>query len=257
MKLKDKVVLITGAAGGIGRGVAAVCRDEGAHLALVDMNMPALEKAAEALGLDMNEHLLVCADVTDEAQVENYVSKTVERFGRIDVFHNNAGTTGSHQQIKDLDLAAYERFMKINLYGMLMGMKYVLRVMCEQKSGSIINTSSQAGIRPQVGGSDYCLQKSAMIMLSKIAALENSSEGVRINAIMPGIVDSDMMRTNIEKNGGDYNEFKAMAGGGVPIGRMCDPRDIGNLIAFLGCDESAYITGTAIRIDGGSTAEFM
>ena len=247
MKLQDKIVLITGAAGSIGSGVAAACLEEGAVLALADKNPAGLQSLAERLQLDPVRHMLVTADVADEAQVRAMVDAVTARYGRIDVFHNNAGTGGRKQTIAELDLDAYRAWMDVNLFGFVTALKYVLQVMYRQGSGSIINTSSQAAKKPAAGGVDYCLQKSAVVMMTKIAALESNGKGVRVNCILPGYVDSDMMRKNFEV----FPALEQSIQKNVPLNRMCSVEEIGRVVAFLGSDEASYITGAPIYIDGG------
>ncbi len=181
------------------------------------------------------------------------VQSVVERYGRIDVFHNNAGTGGRRQTIAELELDAYKAWMEVNLFGFLAALKYVLQVMYRQGNGSVINTSSQVAKKPTVSGVDYCLQKSAVIMITKIAAMESNGKGVRVNCILPGYVDSDMMRRNFE-------EFPALEQSiykNVPLNRMCSVEEIGNVVAFLGSDEASYISGAPIYIDGGWMANLM
>lgn len=247
MKLKDKIMLITGAGGSIGSGVAAVCLKEGATLALADRDMAALERLAEHLQLDPARHMLLQTDVADEQQVRNMVDAVLLRYGRLDVFHNNAGTGGRRQSIADLEMDAYRAWMDVNLFGFVCCLKYVLQAMYRQGSGSIINTSSQAAKKPAVGGVDYCLQKSAVMMMTKIAALESNGKNVRVNCILPGYVDSAMM----QKNFAVFPALEQSIEKNVPLNRMCSVEEIGRVVAFLGSDEASYITGAPIYIDGG------
>lgn len=254
MLLQDKVVLITGAAGGIGIAAAKAFAKEGAKLALVDLNEDALKKVSEQV--EASEILLVPADVTNEDQVKNYVDKTVEKYGRIDVFINNAGVNGDNATITEQSEKNLRFVMDVNFFGAYYGLKYVLRVMQEQKSGSVVNTSSNGGWLGAPGMSVYAASKHAIVGLTKSAALEMAPYGVRVNGVAPGATNTDMMR-RIEKNavGEEHAEEaqKAFAAA-VPMGRYATPDEIADLMVFLGSDKSAFIDGTIVRIDGGMSS---
>lgn len=253
MLLEQKVVLITGAAGDIGMGSARACYAEGASLALADIDMERLRAKAEAAAFSPDRTLLIACDIRSEEDVEQMVGAAVERFGRIDLFHNNAGTTGERTIIAEKDLDAYRRWLDLNLVGFLACMKHVLKQMYRQGFGAIVNTSSQAAHRPSVGGSDYSLQKSAVLMLTKVAALESNGAGVRVNAVSPGYVDSRMMRKNFEK----FPNLEESIRKNVPLNRMCSPEEIGRVVAFLGSDYASYISGQEIGVDGGHMANYL
>ena len=254
MSLQDKVVLITGAAGGIGIATAKAFAKEGAKLALVDLNEDVLNKAAE--GLEASDVLLLSADVTKEEQVENYVNKTVEKYGRIDVFINNAGVNGANATITEQTEKNLRFVMDVNFFGAYYGLKYVLDVMQEQKSGAVINTASNGGWLGSPGMSVYVASKHAIVGLTKSAALEMAPYGVRVNAVAPGATNTDMMRS-IEKNAVGEEQMeeaqKAFASA-VPMGRYATPEEIADLMVFLGSDKSYFIDGTVVRIDGGMSA---
>ena len=253
MLLENKIVLITGAAGDIGMGSARACYDEGASLALADIDMDRLRGNTLDAGFDPERLLLIQCDVRKEEQVEQMVGSVVERFGRIDLFHNNAGTTGQRTKISEKNLEEYREWLDLNLVGFLSCMKHVLRQMYRQEGGSIVNTASQAAHRPSVGGSDYSLQKSAVLMLTKVAALESNGTGVRINAVSPGYVESRMMRNNFVK----FPNLEESIRKNVPLNRMCSPEEIGKVVVFLGSDYASYITGQEIGVDGGHMANYL
>ncbi|WP_423800782.1 SDR family NAD(P)-dependent oxidoreductase [Neobacillus sp. SAB-20_R2A] len=227
---------------------------EGAKLALVDLNEDALKKASEQV--DASDILLVPADVTKEDQVKNYVDKTVEKFGRIDVFINNAGVNGANATITEQTEKNLRFVMDVNFFGAYYGLKYVLPVMQEQKSGSVVNTASNGGWLGARGMSVYVASKHAVVGLTKTAALEMASYGVRVNGVAPGATNTDMMR-RIEKNavGEEHAEEaqKAFAAA-VPMGRYATPEEIADLMVFLGSDKSRFIDGTIVRIDGGMSS---
>lgn len=255
MLLKDQVVLITGAAGGIGAAAAKACKKEGARLALVDLKMEDLEKVAKEHGLE--DALLLEADVTKEEQVKRYVDQTVEKFGRIDVFINNAGVNGKAANITEQTDENLRFVMDVNFFGAYYGLKYVLRVMEKQKSGSVINTASNGGWLGSPGMSVYVSSKHAIVGLTKSAALETAKYGVRVNAVAPGATDTNMMR-RIEANvsGGEdkAEEAKKAFASAVPFGRYATVEEIADLMVFLASDKSRFIHGTVVRIDGGMSA---
>lgn len=254
MLMKDKVVLITGVAGGIGKAAAKAFAIEGAKLALVDLKEEALQEVAKEV--EASDLLLLPADVTKEEEVKKYVDKTVEKFGRIDVFLNNAGVNGINAKITEQPDDNLRFVMEVNFFGAYYGLKYVLRVMQEQKSGSVINTASNGGWLGSPGMSVYVSSKHAIVGLTKSAALEMAPYGVRVNAVAPGATDTDMMR-RIEKNlAGEEKaeEAKKAFAEAVPMGRYATVEEIANLMVFLGSDKSYFIDGTVVRIDGGMSA---
>ncbi|MEC7762778.1 MAG: SDR family oxidoreductase [Pseudomonadota bacterium] len=252
MQFENKTVLITGAAGGIGIAAAKKFAAEGANIALVDLKLDALEKAAKEIP---GEPLLIAANVSDEAEVENYVAKTVEKFGTIDVFVNNAGINGHMAPITEQSLENYQQVMGVNVYGVFLGLKHVLKVMQKQKSGAVVNTASFGGLRGSPGMSAYIASKHAVIGINKTVALEVAGDGIRVNAIAPSGVDTQMMRaieTNVAK--GHEAEARKQFEATVPLNRYAEADEIADLIVFLGSDKSSFITGAYYRIDGGSGA---
>ena len=255
MKFDGKTILITGAAGTIGRAIAKAFYEEGANLALVDCNEEALKTVCAEEGWS-ERTLLLAADVTDEQQVKAYVEKCVQRFGSIDVFFNNAGITGDRKAIADFDIEHFRKLMDINVTGIALGLKYVLRQMYLQGSGSVINTASQKGKVFAKNSADYAASKSAVITLTKIAALESAEKNVRVNCIMPGIVHSKMLVDVKRKANPDLTveEIGRTFGDSIPIGRWCEPEELAKTVMFLGSEDASYITGAEIHIDGGMTA---
>ena len=258
MDFKGKTVIITGAAGIIGQAVATAFYERNANLALVDSNLEALEAFANSAGLSARA-LLLQADVTDEQQVADYVEQTVERFGSIDVFHNNAGITGARSSIVDMEVERFRKLMDVNVTGVMLGLKYVLRQMYRQGSGSIINTSSHKGRVCVANSGDYAASKCAVIMLTKVAALEAAEHHVRVNCIMPGIVHSDMIVKNRQKQNPNMAEadIEKIFASSLPLGRWCEPSEVAEMVMFLASECAAYLTGMELRLDGGSTAFFL
>lgn len=250
-RFQDKVVLITGGSGEIGTATAKLFLEEGAKVAIVGTSDEKLARAKESLG----DVLTIKADVTKESEVENYVKKTVEEYGTIDVFFNNAGVEGKVAPIDQLDIDDFKKVIDINIFGAVLGLKYVIPIMKKQKSGSIINTSSVAGLGGTAGMSPYVTSKHGVIGLTKTAALELAGDNIRVNCINPSPVEGRMM-DSIESNFDSSNPdaVKAEFVKTIPLGRYGKVEEIGKLVLFLASDDSAFITGSVHRIDGGMLA---
>lgn len=249
-----KVVVITGGGGDLGAVVAKSFHDDGAVVCLIDISYTALNAVAERLGLTEDRCMLLKADVTDENDFQCAVNQIMDRFGRIDIFFNNAGKQGPFSRIENISISEFESCLKLNVVGVLIGLKHILPIMYKQGHGAIVNTASQAAIRAMPGGSSYSVSKAACMKLGAVAALEAGEKGVRINTICPGYLRSRMIINAINvKFGGD--ESKMIHGNaGVPLGRLGELTEIANLVKFLASDASSYITGLEAVIDGGSTA---
>lgn len=254
-RLSGKVALITGGSGGIGKVVAQRFLQEGAKVVLVDLFQDALDSVKTELD-SLGEVLVVQADVTKEADVKNYVDQTVKTFGTIDVFFNNAGIEGKVQSIVDVSLEDFEKVQQVNVNGVFLGLKHVIPVMMEKGSGSIINTSSVAGLGGTPGVAPYVTSKHAVIGLTKTAALEVAGNNIRVNSIHPSPVNTRMMRSLETGFAPDNAEgAKEQFAQGIPLGRYGESEDIANLVLFLASDESTFITGAQYRIDGGMGAQ--
>ncbi|WP_404456476.1 SDR family NAD(P)-dependent oxidoreductase [Oceanobacillus kapialis] len=253
-RLDGRTAVITGGAGGIGKKVAETFLREGAKVLLVDMNQEALNDVKDNLD-QYGEVAVIEADVTDEENVKKYVNKAKEQFGSIDIFFNNAGIEGKVAPIAEQKLEDYQKVMAVNGEGVFLGLKHVLPVMSDQESGSIINTSSVAGLGGFPGLAPYVASKHAIIGLTKSAALEVADKGVRVNSIHPSPVNTRMMRS-IEKgqNPNDPESSKEEQTSAIPLARYGEAEDIANLVLFLASDESKFITGSEYRVDGGLTA---
>jgi NAD(P)-dependent dehydrogenase (short-subunit alcohol dehydrogenase family) len=247
--MSKPVILITGALTGIGRGTALAFAKNGARL-VVSGRRPtegkALEVELQRLGA---EAVFIQADVRRDDQVGSLIDQTVARFGQLDVAVNIAGTEGQPGLIVNQTAESYAATFDTNVLGTLLSLKHELRVMTAQKRGSIINISSTYGHEGAAYASVYAASKHAVEGLTKSAALEVASTGVRVNAVAPGPTDTGML----DRFTGTP-EKKAALIAGVPIGRIGKADDIANAVLFLATDASSFVTGQILTVDGGKTA---
>lgn len=251
-KFDGKVVIITGAAGGIGKVTAKKLSDEGASLALVDLNLEAVKQTIVELGLDDSRAIALQANVANEEQVKAYVDATVEKFGKIDGFFNNAGVEGTTKSIEEYPIDTFDLVFNVNVKGAYLGLKYVLPVLKKQGYGSVVNTASGAGLMASPGMVAYIASKHALIGMTRVAALEAASTGVRVNAVAPGVINTRMMR-QIEENtlpGAGKKAIDTFAAA-VPMGRYGEPEEVANVVSFLLSDDSSYVTQSIYTVDGG------
>lgn len=254
-RLDGKVAVVTGGAGGLGKETAKLLLQEGAKVLIVDLFDEPLLKTQEELS-KYGEIITVKADVTKESDTIKYVKTALDHWGQIDIFFNNAGIEGEFSSFIDTTVENFDKVMSVNVRGVFLGLKHVLPVMMAQKSGSIINTSSVAGLMGWYGITPYVASKHAVVGLTKNAALEAASANVRVNSIHPAPVNTRMMRS-VEEGlmPGEAEAAKEAITKEIPIGRYGEPIDVTNLVLFLASDESAFITGSQYRIDGGIGAK--
>jgi len=255
MNFENKVVIITGGAGGIGKASAELFAQEGAKLVLVDMNQEALDKVVDELQLNEERVLTVVSNVTKEEDVISYVNKTVERFGRIDVFFNNAGVVGDTGPLIEQTSQNFEFVLDVNVKGVFYGLKHVLQFMKTQQYGAIVNTASVDGLRGSSGISPYIASKHAVVGLTSAAAAEHAKDGIRVNAVCPAPVNTNLMH-ELGKilNPNDPDTFVKKAGEKVPMKRNANPEEIAQVVLFLASDKASYMTGLSVPVDGGQTS---
>ena len=251
-KLENKVAIITGGAGSIGKITAKLFLDEGAKVMLVDLTEDTLKKAVQELN---SEHVKYCvADVSKSADVEKYINETVKLFGEIDIFFNNAGIEGVVKPITDYPENVFDKVIAVNVKGIWLGNKYALPKM--KDGGSIILTSSVAGILGFAGLSAYVASKHAIVGIMRTTAIEAASRKIRVNSVHPSPVNNRMMRSIEEgASAGHAEEVKKQFEASIPLGRYAEPIEIAKLVLFLASDDSQFITGTTQIIDGGMAAQ--
>jgi NAD(P)-dependent dehydrogenase (short-subunit alcohol dehydrogenase family) len=243
------VVLITGALTGIGRATALAFASDGARV-VASGRRPELGHAlVQELRSVGAEAEFLQADVRQEEEVRRLVDQTFELFGRLDVAVNSAGTEGKPGPISEQTVDSYRAVFDSNVLGVLLSLKHELRIMLPQKHGSIINISSTYGRRGGVGASVYSASKHAVEGLTQSAALEAATAGVRVNAVAPGPIDTDMLSRFT-----GTAERKVGLATGVPLQRLGKPQEIAQAIVFLASDKAAFITGQVFGVDGGKMA---
>ena len=252
-RLEAKVAIITGASGGIGQAAARLFVAEGARVLLVDVEEDALRSVAASLGAARSS--IYAADVSEPADTERYVEAALNRYGRIDILISNAGVPGLTLPLAEYPVEAFDRLIAVNVRGVFLSMKYTLPVMAGAGGGSIVITSSIAGLRGVAGMSAYSTSKHAVVGMMRSAALEYGRARVRINTIHPAPIETQMMRTLEEQVApGSAARAKSMFETTVPMGRYGAPEEVASLALFLASDESRFCSGGLYSVDGGMSA---
>lgn len=248
MRLKNKVAIVTGAASGFGAEIARLYAKEGAKVVIADLNESGAQSVASEIGASA---IAVRCDVSQRADIDGLIAATVEKFGSPDIVVNNAGYTHKNQPLLDVDEKTFDRVFDVNvkaIYHMVMAVVPLLR---EKQSGCIINVGSTAGIRPRPGLTWYNASKGAANLMSKSLALELAPDNIRVNAICPVMGDTGMLGDFMGIPDTPENRAKFIAT--IPMGRMSQPKDIANAALFLAQDDSNFLTGLELVVDGGRT----
>jgi NAD(P)-dependent dehydrogenase (short-subunit alcohol dehydrogenase family) len=240
----DKVALVTGAASGIGRATAVAFATEGARVAILDRSEDALQETADAIRNAGGEVLTIACDVAKPEDVKAAIARTVTTFGQLDIAFNNAGVENKAAPVAEIGLEEWDRIIDINLRGTFVCMKHELAQMVLQGRGVVVNTSSGAGIRGVAGGAAYAASKHAIIGLTRSAALDYAKQGIRVNAVLPGNIETPMMD---RFTGGDIQKAIDLE----PVGRLGKPEEIAEAVLWMCSDRGGFVTGAATVIDGG------
>jgi NAD(P)-dependent dehydrogenase (short-subunit alcohol dehydrogenase family) len=255
MDFTGKVALITGGGNGIGRATAMAFAARGAKVVVVDRDAAAGEATAGAIRQQGGEARFIVADVTKAADVQAYVKAALEAFGRIDCFFNNAGIEGKVAPLTETDEAVFDQIMAVNVKGVFLGLRQVLPVMVRQGSGAVVNTASVAGLVGNPGMPVYSASKHAVIGLTKSASAEVARDGVRINAVCPGPVDTRMIHSvQAQLDPANPEAAEARYKESLPTGRYTTPEEIANMVVFLCSDLASNTTGGQFVVDSGRTA---
>ena len=252
-RVEGKVALVTGGSSGIGRATALVFAREGAKLVVADMDEDGGQQTVHGITEQGGEAVFVRADVTAPTEVEAMIGQAVATYGRLDCAYNNAGIEGFmsgrlHEYPEDV----WDRLIDINLKGVWLCLKHEIPQMMEQGGGAIVNTASAAGLVGSRRLSAYVASKHAVVGLTKAAALEYARDGIRVNAVCPGIIDTPMVGRLI---GGRETEYEASIPARQPIGRLGTPEEIAESVTWLCSDAASLVTGLAMAVDGGFTAQ--
>ena len=245
-RLEGKVALITGAASGIGRESAILFAEEGAKVVVADYAAAEGQETAKRIVNSGGTAIYVKSDVSKLSDIEAMIDATVKSFGRLDILFNNAGVQGARGGFTvDLPEEEWDKVMDVNLKSVFRAAKLAIPVMLKQGGGAIINTASAQGIGGSITGGAYCTSKAGVIMLTKVLAIEYGKKNIRVNCICPGVIETPMASGYIP-----FLKTEALA-----AGRPGQPREIAHAALFLASDESSYIHGAVIPVDGGWTSE--
>src|SRR5207253_3521817 len=255
-RVAGKVALVTGGASGIGRATALMFAREGAKLIIADMNEEGGQQTVHMITENGGEAIFVKTDVTQATAVEALISKAVETYGRLDCAYNNAGISGTgiagtHRALTaDYPDERWHQVIAINLTGVWLCMKYEIVQMLQQGGGAIVNTASVAGLVGGAGGAAYTASKHGVIGLTKTAALEYATQGIRVNCVCPGYIQTPMTAPGMEDP-----ERMALMLASEPVGRMGHPEEVAETVVWLCSDAASFVTGHAMTVDGGYVAQ--
>ncbi|WP_298470714.1 SDR family NAD(P)-dependent oxidoreductase [uncultured Psychrobacillus sp.] len=246
----NKAAIITGGGGGLGRAAALKLAESGINISIIDVSEEQGNETVRLVEEKGAKAIFIKADVTKAEEVKKYVEKTVETFGSVDMFFNNAGISGPGKKFLDNSIEQIDLVVDINLRGALYGLYYVLPEMIKNGGGSIVNTSSTAGLVGQDGVVSYSATKHGIVGITKSIAAEYANQGIQINAVAPGSTETPMVKQYREAN---PELFKTVSAG-IPQRRLGQPEEVAELVAFLLMSEAKYINGAVVPIDGGFTA---
>lgn len=250
-ELKGKVVIVTGAASGIGKAAARAFAGEGARLMICDVQDDLGRKLAEDIRQEDQDCIYLHCDISKPAEVQNLVDQTLKEYGQLDIAYNNAGVEGDMANLADSTGDNFDRVIGINLKGVWACMKYEIPAMLKNGKGVIVNCSSIAGVVGSKGIPAYVASKHGVIGLTKNAALEYANKNIRVNAVCPAGVKTPMLERFIGGNEEVAQQMDKMH----PIGRAAKPEEIADAVLYLCSDRASFITGTELLVDGGFTAQ--
>ncbi|HEY9201542.1 MAG TPA: SDR family oxidoreductase [Gammaproteobacteria bacterium] len=248
---KNKVALVTGGSLGIGFATAIAFAEQGAKVVIADVKQAEGESAVDKIKQAGGDALFIKADVSSNADVEAMLAKTVAHYGRLDCAVNNAGIDGEHAPTAECSEDNWDRTIAINLKGVWLCMKYEIQQMLRQGSGAIVNLASVAGVIGFQGLPAYCASKGGVIQLTRTAALEYAKQGIRVNAVCPGVIRTPMVENMLK----DAPDLEPVLLQNEPVGRMGTPEEMADAILWLCSEQSSFVTGHPLLADGGWTAQ--
>jgi NAD(P)-dependent dehydrogenase (short-subunit alcohol dehydrogenase family) len=251
MKLEDKVAVITGAGSGIGRATALLFAQEGAKVVVADYSVEGGEETVRQVKEKGGEAIFIKTDVSQAADTQRMVKTAIDKYGRLDILYNNAGIEGTLVPTESVSEVDWDRVLSVNLKGVFLGSKYAIPQMLKQGGGVIISTASIAGLVAVTDMPAYCASKGGVVLLTKAMALEYAKKNIRVNCICPGAIRTPMF----DRLTGLQSEAEKLFCEGEPIGRCGQPEEVAQAALYLASDQSSFVTGTALIVDGGWTAE--
>ena len=252
MRLNNKSAIVTGGAGGIGRATALALAAEGAHVAVVDLRQESAEAVAREITQAGGTAVAVVADVSSESDIERVVAETVGAFGTIDIVFNNAGII-RRTTVVETSADEWDRVFQVNVKSVFLMCKHVVPIMAANGGGSIINTGSGWGLKGGGQAISYCASKGAVVNMTRALAIDHGPQRIRVNSVNPGDVNTDMLLEEARQLDTNADAFLADAAD-RPLRRMGEPHEIASTVVWLASDESSYVTGAAIVVDGGGIA---
>jgi NAD(P)-dependent dehydrogenase (short-subunit alcohol dehydrogenase family) len=251
MRHEGNAIVVTGAAGAIGFATCEILVREGARVLMVDVDREGLAKRAAELGDAAVAHV---ADVSDEAATKGYVQAAIDNFGRIDGFFNNAGIEGKLAPTHEYPVDEFDKVLRVNLRGMFLGLRYVLPDMVRRGKGAVVNTASIGSERGLAGACAYNAAKHGAVGLTRTAASEVAQKGVRVNCVMPGVIETPLLVGMLEQMFDNVEAGMKKLGEVATLNRVGQPREVGDVVSFLLSDEASYVNGAKWEIDGGALA---
>ncbi len=249
ISFKNKVALVTGAAGGMGLAAAKKFAECGAAVVMADINAELLQKEADALAAAGHKVLAVVCNVGNEDDVKAMIDKTIAAFGRLDAAYNNAGVNSPMTDIADLSPEEYDKILNIDLRSVWLCMKYELQVMRKQGSGAIVNCSSLGGLVGNPVRAAYHAAKHGVLGMTKSAAIEYAPRGIQINAVCPGVIETPMVKAMVDSGDLSREACAKLA----PIGRLGTAEEVADVVVWLCSPMASFVIGQSIAVDGGYT----
>jgi NAD(P)-dependent dehydrogenase (short-subunit alcohol dehydrogenase family) len=251
---EGKTMLVTGAAGAIGFAACRILADEGARVMLVDIDNDRLQARTAELKDAGHDALAFHADCADEKQVKAYAQAALDAFGHVDGFFNNAGIEGTLAPTHEYPVEEFDRVLHVNLRGMFLGLRYVLPDMVSRGGGAVVNTASIGSERGLAGACAYNAAKHGAVGLTRTAASEVAQKGVRVNCVMPGVIETPLLVGMLEQMFDNVEAGMRKLGEVATLNRVGQPEEVGHVVSFLLSDEASYVNGAKWEIDGGALA---
>lgn len=252
MRLENKKAIVTGGAGGIGRATALAFAAEGAQVAVVDLRADAAEAVVEEIRAAGGTAVAIAADVSNEDDIQRIIATTVEEFGGVNVVFNNAGIIRRTTAV-ETTADEWDRVFGVNVKSIFLMCKHVVPIMAANGGGSIVNTGSGWGLKGGGQAISYCASKGAVVNMTRALAIDHGPQGIRVNSVNPGDVNTGMLLEEARQLSQDANAFLAESAD-RPLGRMGEPGEIAAAVVWLASDDSSYVTGSALVVDGGGIA---